>query len=466
MRYRARLKAKNIVYIDQIVYILDSFKRILQETIVNPQTHTEQCQLFGLTEFMLKFKIDNINMFKVLNYCKKSQISKKLNGFVERYLTEDIIPTRDDVKCGGAYSDGLVLKSPLMLIEQFIQSLTTPDKDCRIAVKRTGFDTHSSLKYLLLNPSIHFIDVVNETRAIILAGGTMQPLSQFKTQLFPSVVSSSDLIEFSCGHVIPPDHLLPVVMTCGPSSKMFDFTYNNRQNPALIDELGQCLYNLCSIVPGGVVCFFPSYDYEKVVYKKWEESGLLDRLLKKKQIFREPKMVSQVQMILSRYAESIRNSNTITKTNTATETTLSNEVSTATTTTGGVLLCVVGGKLSEGINFSDDLGRCVVMVGLPYPNKKSPELAEKLAYLDATLPRDPTSGRLPSQLHYENLCMKGVNQSIGRAIRHINDYATIVLLDNRYSNKAIYSMLPQWISSNLLISNSFGSGFGAIRKVK
>ncbi len=38
--------------------------------------------------------------------------------------------------------------------------------------------------------------------------------------------------------------------------------------------------------------------------------------------------------------------------------------------------------MSEGINFSDDLGRGIILVGLPFPNLGSKELQKKLEYMN------------------------------------------------------------------------------------
>lgn len=112
----------------------------------------------------------------------------------------------------------------------------------------------------------------------------------------------------------------------------------------------------------------------------------------------------------------------------------------------------------SGINFSDDLARCVAVVGLPYPDTRDPVLQEKIRY--ASLRDDAATGSshphrggggggaINSQRFCEALCMKAVNQSIGRSIRHINDYSAIVLLDHRYRGARIQELLPQWIRNN------------------
>ena len=51
-----------------------------------------------------------------------------------------------------------------------------------------------------------------------------------------------------------------------------------------MEELARVITNLCAIIPGGIVCFFPSYDYENMVCTKWEKTGVMDKIRKKKQV--------------------------------------------------------------------------------------------------------------------------------------------------------------------------------------
>jgi chromosome transmission fidelity protein 1 len=47
-----------------------------------------------------------------------------------------------------------------------------------------------------------------------------------------------------------------------------------------------------------------------------------------------------------------------------------------------ILFSVMGGRLSEGINFSDELARALLIFGLPYSDPSAPEIAERMAYYD------------------------------------------------------------------------------------
>ena len=58
---------------------------------------------------------------------------------------------------------------------------------------------------------------------------------------------------------------------------------------------------------------------------------------------------------------------------------------------------------------------------------------------------------------YTNLCMKAVNQSIGRAVRHQNDYAALILLDRRYGRPEIRQRLPGWIRDQVTVADRFGA---------
>jgi chromosome transmission fidelity protein 1 len=53
-------------------------------------------------------------------------------------------------------------------------------------------------------------------------------------------------------------------------------------------------------------------------------------------------------------------------------------------------------------------------------------------------------------------------RSIGRAIRHAGDYATILLLDKRYAQSRIRNKLPKWIGEDVKVQEEYGGAAKAV----
>ena len=189
------------------------------------------------------------------------------------------------------------------------------------------------------------------------------------------------------------------------------------------------------------MAFFPSYDYLSLVLKVWDKPlgndkhySVLNHITRVKTIFHESQDKSTKLVDLLRQYSNIVDQKK-----------------------GALLLSVMGGKLSEGINFSDSLGRGVIVVGLPFPNMRSTVWKAKLEYVERKVYEQcleaeesrKTKSVAAGREFYENCCMRTVNQCIGRAIRHQNDYAAIVMIDRRYNTPRIQSKLPSWIRQSL-----------------
>lgn len=381
--------------------------------------------------------IDQINMYELIKYIQESKLAFKVESYASHAEEEN-------TSSGTSKSSS---SSPVLhALVAFIIALTNPSDEGRIFYEKlpAGLSTSPDVKlsYLLLSPTHAFSSIAKSARAVILAGGTMSPFEDYKTHLFPYLPPQS-ITTLSCGHVIPPSNLCVwTLASMKPNTTntddLFEFSFQKRSDKGMIKRLGQALLNICSVVPDGVVAFFPSYGYLDEVVAAWQAPDpsdgaktIWDRLQTRKALFRETKGGSgSSDQVLDEYTNAILGSNDPPR-------------------GGALLLSVVGGKMSEGINFSDRLGRCVVVVGLPYPNIASPEWKARLEYVEAATATAGGNKQAAARDFYENACMRAVNQSIGRAVRHREDYAAVVLCDRRFAAERIRAKLPGWIRDGM-----------------
>ena len=80
-------------------------------------------------------------------------------------------------------------------------------------------------------------------------------------------------------------------------------------------------------------------------------------------MYREPNNIAEYQLIIDRYYKAIYNGDQ----------------------KGAVLLGVCRGKISEGLDFSDNAARMVIVIGIPFPQISDSKVILKRNYLDAKI---------------------------------------------------------------------------------
>ncbi|KAJ5510840.1 hypothetical protein N7453_002943 [Penicillium expansum] len=390
-KFKNRLKGKNRNYVAQVIRLVSSIAEHMKS--ISQQKGPPEGSV-QTSDLMAGKGVDQINPYKLSRYLQESKLARKVDGYLES--SQQPQPGRPKDK---------TTMPVLFHIQSFLLSLMNPSEEGRLFFQKSQDDV--LLKYMLLDPTNHFREIAEDARAVILAGGTMSPS-----------------------------------LTQGLMGNEFDFTFEARNSEKMITDLGRTIATLCQVIPDGIVAFFPSYDYLSHVLSVWKKPipngngqstlNLLER--KKKILYESREAVTTTDDLLREYTEAVESGS------------------------GALLLSIVGGKLSEGINFSDKLGRGVFIIGLPFPNIRSPVWQAKIQYLEEKTYKQASgseserkaAGKAAGRDFYENSCMRAVNQCIGRAIRHVNDYAAIIMIDRRYESPRIQQKLPGWIRGSLV----------------
>ena len=141
--------------------------------------------------------------------------------------------------------------------------------------------------------------------------------------------------------------ICPMIIGRGNDQVSISSRYETRDDIAVVRNYGLLVVEMASIVPDGIVCFFTSYSYMESIVSNWYIQGIIEQILKYKLLFVETQDSIETSMALMNYHKACENGR------------------------GAVLLAVARGKVSEGIDFDNHLGRCIIMIGWHVNNFKN-----------------------------------------------------------------------------------------------
>lgn len=247
----------------------------------------------------------------------------------------------------------------------------------------------SKIELIDLDTAYHGNKVFKAVHGAILMSGTLYPPEDY------AKMTGMNGLNHHCKSYDSsfPTHHRQVIVDDRTSTKF------SKRSDELFEQMASIIQEVEQNIPGNVAIFFPSYD----LLRRTQEKINTKRELLVESSGMEKKELQQF-------------------------------VKTLTVSQRQLLLAVNGGSLSEGIDFTQNSLKGIIVVGLPLA-PPSVELTESITFLNQKYGNG-------HELAYLLPATNKVLQAAGRTIRTENDKGIIVLLDERFKEQSIQKMLP------------------------
>ncbi|KVI07660.1 ATP-dependent helicase, C-terminal [Cynara cardunculus var. scolymus] len=302
-----------------------------------------------------------------------------------------------------------------------------------------------------LNPALVFKNMADISLSVILTSGTLSPMSSFQSELG---VQFGTCLE--APHVINVEsQLWAGVIHSGPDNYPLNASYKTSEDYGFQDALGTSLEEICKVVPGGCLVFFPSYKLMEKLRSRWSET--------------EPRGgQDDFENVLNGYYDTIHQKNKPMIGRRRGKRLDANSCNAArskgNSRTGAAFLAVCRGKVSEGIDFSDDNARASTfapLIGFDI------QVAEKKKYNDTY---KSSKNLLSGNEWYCQQAFRALNQaaglrslSKGRCIRHRLDYGAVIFLDERFRKERNLTYISKWIRKSIRQYDNFDQSLEGLK---
>lgn len=309
-------------------------------------------------------------------------------------------------------------EDPVMMVTQFLEGLMFLKSSHVLYLSIPDGKGIDSLRiaYRNLDPGEISGPIFKGCDSAVLMSGTLSPPSMFGDILG---MSKDRRMEKEYPSPFPGRNRL-VLLEEGVT------TAYKRRGEKMYRTIGERVVSLSGRVPGNVAVFFPSYSIMNDV---------------KDYFWGCPKPLLMEERSMSRRDKEK----------------MIEDLFSAREKGGAILLAVMGGSLSEGVDYRDNLLSGVMVVGLPFA-PPSLEVQSLRSYF-----RTKFGYNLGEEYSYIYPAMNKILQAAGRSIRSESDRSVIVLMDERLKQPRYLKFLPEELrpvrAENMTLEQAVSSFF-------